>query len=178
MTFEQYEHSYRRRTNSRVLAILAAQTPIFFATAAYNQLPLWPIIGWTLFTLLLPVLYCRWQPESRAAARVVAVAAMFLSAIFIHSARGASEAHFHVFVTISILIVLADMIALLLAAATIAAHHIAFFFLWPASIFDYAPAFPSCSPTPPSSSRKSSLPVFSLARFSPPHSPTASPREK
>lgn len=142
MTFEQYEHSYRRRTNSRVLAILAAQTPIFFATAAYNQLPLWPIIGWTLFTLLLPVLYCRWQPESRAAARVVAVAAMFLSAIFIHSARGASEAHFHVFVTISILIVLADMIALLLAAATIAAHHIAFFFLWPASIFDYAAGFP------------------------------------
>jgi methyl-accepting chemotaxis protein len=67
---------------------------------------------------------------------------MFLSAIFIHSARGASEAHFHVFVTISILIVLADMIALLLAAATIAAHHIAFFFLWPSSIFDYAAGFP------------------------------------
>lgn len=141
MHFDQYEQSYRRGVNRRVLGILAAQGPICIALAMYNQLPVLPVLGWTLFTLLLPALYCKLQPETRATSRVVAVAFMFLSAIFIHCARGVAEAHFHVFVTISILIVLADVPAMLLAALTIAAHHISFFFLWPSSVFDYSAGF-------------------------------------
>jgi methyl-accepting chemotaxis protein len=141
MDLAHYEHDYRRRVNLRVLAILTAHIPLVAGVAAYQQTPILPVLGWTAFTLLLPWLFLRLQPETRATSRVIAVAAMFLSAILIHAARGASEGHFHVFVILSVLIVLADSVSLLLAGATIAAHHILFFFLWPASVFDYAAGF-------------------------------------
>ena len=141
MNLEQYEQNYRRRMNLRVLAILTAHVPLVTGVAAYLQTPLLPVLGWMVFTLLLPWLFLKLQPETRATSRVIAVASMFLSAILIHSARGATEAHFHIFVLISVLIVLADFVALLLAGATIAAHHVLFYFLWPASVFDYAAGF-------------------------------------
>jgi methyl-accepting chemotaxis protein len=69
------------------------------------------------------------------------MAAMFLSAVLIHTAKGAAESHFHVFVILSVLIVLADVPALLIAAGVVVVHHVAFFFLWPASVFDFAAGF-------------------------------------
>lgn len=141
MQLDQYEQAYRRRANLRVLAILTIHLPIVLGLAAYNGVPLGPVAGWTVFTLALPWLFLKLQPESRATARVIAVAAMFLSALLIHVCKGAPESHFHVFVILSVLIVLADTGALLLAGATVASHHVAFYFFWPASVFDYAAGF-------------------------------------
>lgn len=51
------------------------------------------------------------------------------------------EMHFHVFAMLGVLIALACPISLIINAATIAVHHVAFFFLLPSSLFNYEAAF-------------------------------------
>jgi len=72
---------------------------------------------------------------------VLAVAIMFTSALYIHAGKGGIEWHFHVFASRAVLTILADAFATIAAAATIAVHHILFFIVAPASLFDYQAAF-------------------------------------
>jgi methyl-accepting chemotaxis protein len=60
-----------------------------------------------------------------------------LSALMIHLGKGMIEWHFHIFIMIGILSLLATPYAIISAAATAAVHHLAFFFLLPESIFNY-----------------------------------------
>ena len=59
----------------------------------------------------------------------VAVAFMVYSAIFIHQSHGMQELHFHVFVSLAFLLSYRDWRAPVVAAAVIAAHHVAFMLL-------------------------------------------------
>lgn len=69
------------------------------------------------------------------------IAMMFYSALLIHLAKGMIELHFHIFVSLAVMIVFANPWVILAAAGTIAVHHIAFFFLLPASVFNYQASF-------------------------------------
>lgn len=60
-----------------------------------------------------------------------------LSALMIHLGKGMIEWHFHIFIMIGILSLLATPYAIISAAATAAVHHVAFYFLIPSSIFNY-----------------------------------------
>jgi methyl-accepting chemotaxis protein len=66
---------------------------------------------------------------------------MGMSALLIHLSHGMIEMHFHIFVGIAVVILLGDMWAVLAAAGTIAAHHILFWMLLPASVFNYKASF-------------------------------------
>ncbi|WP_226664320.1 methyl-accepting chemotaxis protein [Microbulbifer aggregans] len=66
---------------------------------------------------------------------------MAFSGIMIHLGKGMIEWHFHIFVMIGLLTLLADVRALLVAALTAAVHHLTFYFYLPASIFNYQASF-------------------------------------
>ena len=69
------------------------------------------------------------------------VAYMFFSGLIIHLAKGMIEMHFHIFASLAVMIVFANPFVILAAAATIAVHHVAFFFLFPSSVFNYQASF-------------------------------------
>jgi methyl-accepting chemotaxis protein len=72
---------------------------------------------------------------------MIAFAGMCYSGLLIHLGNGMIEMHFHVFIMLAIMIVFAMQTPVLTAVVTIAVHHIAFFFLFPESVFNYKASF-------------------------------------
>jgi len=142
MNTEQYLSRYRRTANRRYLGILLAQLPVAVVIAAFHGVALLPVVAVALGIAALPMVACWQAPDTRLTAVVLAMATMFTSALYIHSGKGGIEWHFHVFASMAVLTILADSVAILAAAATIAVHHILFFFVAPTSLFDYEAAFP------------------------------------
>jgi hypothetical protein len=97
------------------------------------------LIGTTI--LAGPLALYRANPGGSAVSHAIAVAAMSFSGLLIHVAGGMIEMHFHVFVSIAALTVFGNPAVTLTAAATIALHHIGFFFLMPRSVFNYDASF-------------------------------------
>ena len=142
MNTDQYLASYRFAANRRYLGILLAQLPVAIFIAAYYGVAIAPVIGVAAAIATMPLLACWKAPDTRMTAIVLAMATMFTSGLYIHAGKGGIEWHFHVFASMAVLTILADATAIVAAAATIAVHHILFFFVAPTSLFDYQAAFP------------------------------------
>ena len=76
--------------------------------------------------LLVPAWLTRTQPNSVAAKLAVGSAFMVFSALFIHQLRGWTEMHFHVFVSLAVLLAYRDWRPIVAAAGLIAVQHVAF----------------------------------------------------
>ena len=137
----EFEKQYRRKTHKVFLLFLALHLPVCIALAAYTRLPIAPVLIIGAAILAGPVILFFLNPAARMTSLAIAVAAQCYSGLLIHSGRGMIELHFHVFVTLAMLIVMADWLVISSAAATIAVHHVAFFFLLPASVFNYQATF-------------------------------------
>lgn len=85
----------------------------------------------------LPIALTFLTQHYRLTAIAHGVSLMFFSGLLIHLSRGMIETHFHIFVSLAVMIVFANPMVILVAAATIAVHHIGFFFLLPSSVFNY-----------------------------------------
>jgi methyl-accepting chemotaxis protein len=85
----------------------------------------------------LPIFLSFFTSSYRLAAITHGIALMFFSGLLIHLTKGMIETHFHIFVSLAILIVFANPLVILAAAGTIAIHHVGFFFLLPSSVFNY-----------------------------------------
>ena len=71
----------------------------------------------------------RSRPGALATRLIMGAALMGYSALFIHQAHGLIEAHFHVFAALAFLLSYRDWRVPVVAAATIAVHHVAFYAL-------------------------------------------------
>jgi methyl-accepting chemotaxis protein len=132
-----FQKGYQNKIQRVFVGGLLAHIPVCAAVAWANHLPVWPVISLGLAICTGPVL-CRWlNPGGRITTFACGIALMCFSGLLIHAARGMIEFHFHVFVALALLIVFADWLMLAAAAATIAVHHTAFYFLLPASVFNY-----------------------------------------
>ncbi len=89
----------------------------------------------------LPLALTYFSQHYRMSAIAHGVALMFFSGLMIHLSKGMIETHFHIFVSLAVMIVFANPYVILAAAATIAVHHIGFFFLLPSSVFNYQASF-------------------------------------
>jgi len=69
------------------------------------------------------------------------IALIAFSALLIHLSKGMIEAHFHIFVSLATLILFANPWTIIAATITAALHHIGFYFLLPASVFNYKATF-------------------------------------
>lgn len=110
-----------------LLGVLAALTLMSFALAPwYGTWTEAMVIGLPAFGVTA------WLVATNAGALVtrcsIAVALMVFTSLHIHQAHGLIEMHFGVFVLLAFLLVYRDWVPLVVAAATIAVHHLAFDF--------------------------------------------------
>ncbi len=66
---------------------------------------------------------------------------MGFPALLIHHSGGMIEMHFYIFAFLAMLIVFANPLVIIVAARTIAVHHVSFYFLLPKSVFNYQASF-------------------------------------
>ena len=133
----QIEDAYASRMNHYFILLLAAHIPLSAGVAA--------LFGTGVLTGLLlasaicagPALLVRLDPSGKLAAASIGMAMMMMSALLIHLSAGMIEMHFHVFVSLALLIVMGNPGVLLAAAGTIAGHHLLFWLVMPASVFNY-----------------------------------------
>lgn len=126
-----------RKMNTLFVYALALHLPIMLLTAWIFDTGLLFATGAWLAILSGPAyLTLRGQrPELAAISHGMAV--MALSGLLIHLGKGMIEMHFHVFVGLAVTAVFGYIWVPLAAAATIAVHHVGFFFFLPTSVFNY-----------------------------------------
>lgn len=137
MTTTDFQRRHVAQTSLVMLWIYAGHLPALAAAAYYFQTGLmFAVIGWaTIFAG--PLIAHLTAPGTRTTAAMFGFAAMAYSALLIHLGKGMIELHFHVFVLIAVLSAFGDFAVVLVAAGAIAVHHLGFFFLLPASVFNY-----------------------------------------
>jgi methyl-accepting chemotaxis protein len=133
----QIESNYAGRMNRYFMLLLAAHVPVLAGIAA--------LFGTGILSALIlasaicagPALLVRLDPSGRVTAASIGMAMMMMSALLIHLSAGMIEMHFHVFVSLALLIVMGSPEVLLAAAGTIAVQHILFWLVMPTSVFNY-----------------------------------------
>lgn len=137
----QNQTDLHARVNTLLLAVLAAHIPVILLAGWWFEMPLLMPLVLGCAIVAGPALSWMKNRGSALTAHLLAAAYMFMSALLIHEGKGMIEMHFHVFVSLAVLSFLAQPWAIITAAATIAVHHIGFFFLLPASLFNYSASF-------------------------------------
>lgn len=137
----EFEKQYRRKNHFLFLIFLALNLPVCIAVAAANDVARVPVAIIGALILAGPVALFYLNPSARVTSIAIGVASQCFAGLLIHAGRGMIELHFQVFVAIAMVIVLADWLVVGAAAATIAVHHVAFFFLLPRSVFNYDATF-------------------------------------
>jgi len=138
---ESFQAEYLRKIHGIFLWVFLAHIPACAAVAEYNHLPVMPVVGIGLGILGGPLLCWLLNPAGRTTSFACGIACMCFCGLLIHAGRGMIECHFLIFVELALLIVLRDWLVIAAAAATIAVHHTAFYFLLPASVFNYQASF-------------------------------------
>ena len=133
----QFLQHYHRDAGRRLILLLALQLPVFAGVAAYFGTGI--LVALSLGSVILagPALITWLRPGSRLSLCSIGIGTMCMSGLLIHLGRGMIEMHFHVFVMLAVLIVMASPLVLVTAAATIAVHHVVFFLWMPSSVFNY-----------------------------------------
>ena len=124
-----YEVEIRERTDRQVLFILLAHIPVVGLLVPMGY-------GTTTFALVASLLvggiaaagYFTMR-GTRALSSLFAVCLMLFSAIMIQAQMGRIEMHFHIFAALALVIIYRDWLPVVVAAGTIAVHHLAFYVL-------------------------------------------------
>lgn len=141
MKSNQIEKDYLTKVNFWMLCLCVLHIPFIAGIAAYFNSG---ILSATIVGSLIasgPLAMYFIQKDSKVLSVLLGVASMSFSALLIHHARGMIEMHFHIFTFIAMLIIFANPWVILAAAGTIAVHHVSFYFLLPASVFNYQASF-------------------------------------
>lgn len=139
MKSARYLHD--RKVTQAMIGLMLAHLPVFALTAHLYNHSIMGAIGMGLFFIAPIALLHFLDKATTVLPSLVGFALMGYSALLIHLGRGMIEMHFHVFVFISVVIAYARFLPILVAVATIAIHHIAFYFLLPKSVFNYEASF-------------------------------------
>ena len=133
--------NWRHKAATQMLLVLAVQLPVFALAAFFFDSGVFLALGLGALILVGPLAAYLSAPDSRFCAVTLGIASMGMSGLLIHLGHGMIEMHFHVFVSLAVIVLLGDAWAVLAAAATIAAHHILFWLFLPASVFNYNAGF-------------------------------------
>lgn len=137
----QFEETYTRKINIAAFLLLLVHLPVLVCLAMFEGSPVAVTAIAATLLLLGPGLVLAKAPASPLGAIVSAVSAMGMSALAIYVTNGMIEAHFELFVLIALLTVYGRIAPLVVAGATIALHHVVFWFWLPSGIFNYRAAF-------------------------------------
>lgn len=135
------ESNYLAIINKTFSYVLLAHVLLSTAFAYFFDTSIsFAIIG-SLAICSMPVGLRVFTKAHKLTALVHGISLMFFSGLLIHLSKGMIETHFHIFVSLAGLILYAQPMVILAATLTIAVHHIAFYFLLPASVFNYTASF-------------------------------------
>ncbi len=135
------EKKHLSNINKIFCFVLLLHIPVSLILAYIFQTGLSLAIIGSIAICIVPLFLTYFTQSYRLAAVTHGIALMFFSGLMIHLTRGMIETHFHIFVSIAVLILFANPLVILAAAGTIAIHHVAFYFLLPASVFNYQASF-------------------------------------
>ena len=136
-----FERDYLEKTHRYFLAFLCAHLIIMAGAAWYYGTGIGLACGLSALILAGPVGAYFLAPGSRWTSTTFGVALIGMSGLLIHLGKGQIEMHFHIFVSLAILIVFGNPAVVLAAATAGAIHHLSFYFLLPASVFNYQASF-------------------------------------
>ncbi|MBC2606759.1 methyl-accepting chemotaxis protein [Pelagicoccus albus] len=136
-----FEVDFDRRTHKLALGILLLHVPVLAGVSLYFEMGLLVAVGLGLLIAAGPIAIFLAAPRSLLVPIAIGIAATSMSALLIHLSRGMIEMHFHIFAALAALIGLGSRSSILAGATTTAVHHVLFFFLLPASIFNYDAGF-------------------------------------
>ena len=141
MEQQNFRVNYDKRVNRAFILLALAHIPIFLAVAWFFKTEFSIALFGPLLIALGPGLSYLIKPSSRLTSSLNGFAMMALSGVMIHLGKGMIEMHFHIFAFMAFLIFTGRLLPVLTALVTVAVHHIGFFFLLPASIFNYEASF-------------------------------------
>ena len=135
-----YEANLKKMMNYGNIAILL-HIPIFIGMAKYFKTEVSIAIIAPLILSIGQFIFPKIIKNSNLGAILLGFNMIALSGVMIHLGKGMIEWHFHIFVMIGVLCLLANPFAIVASAATAAVHHIGFYFILPESLFNYKAGF-------------------------------------
>ena len=135
------KNDYLTKVNFWMLLLCLLHVPFIAGIAYYFNSGVWTAILVGVTIAGGPAIAYHLKKDSAFTSILIGIALMSFSALLIHHARGMIEMHFHIFAFIAMMIIFANPWVIIAAAATIAVHHISFYFLLPNSVFNYQASF-------------------------------------
>lgn len=134
-----FERSYVARINRIALWFFVAHIPLFSLIAGFNETGALMAALLTGLGVLGPALAMRTVQNPRVVSTIFGVTAMYMGALLVHFGRGiwTMEMHFYFFVALALLAVFANPMVIVVAAVTVALHHLLFWAIAPQSLFNY-----------------------------------------
>jgi two-component system chemotaxis sensor kinase CheA len=135
-----FEVSYLRRMNRVGLAFFAIHLPVFCVIAYFNDTGPALAAMLTLAVLVGPIAAYFTLQNPRNVSVVYGFTAMLMGGLLVHFGQGPVqiEMHFYFFALLAMLAVYANPLVIVVAAVTVALHHLGFWMYLPKSVFNYA----------------------------------------
>lgn len=134
-----FEQQYLVRVNRTAMWFFIAHLPVLVLISVWNSTDPDIVFALTSAVLLGPIAAVHWLNSQRVISVVMGITAMFMGGILVHAAQGPMqiEMHFYFFVLLALLAVYGNPLVIVIAALTVAAHHLVLWYVLPASVFNY-----------------------------------------
>jgi len=135
----KFEREYLASMTKVGLWFFWAHLPVLMIVAALAKTSIIRAGIYAAVVLVGPTIAYKTFRNPRHVTRVYAFTAMALGGLLVHFGEGPMqiEMHFHFFVLIALLAVYADPVVIIIAAVTVALHHLLFWAIAPESVFNY-----------------------------------------
>jgi len=135
-----FEVSYLRRMNRIGLAFFIIHLPVFCLVAYFNDTGPGFAALLTLAVLVGPVAAYLTLQNPRNVSVVYGFTSMLMGGLLVHFGQGPVqiEMHFYFFALLAMLAVYANPLVIIVAAVTVALHHLTLWMYLPKSVFNYA----------------------------------------
>lgn len=134
-----FERRYLARMNRIGLGFFAMHVPALALVAGLNGTGIGLAIALSLAVMVGPALAYRVFSNPRAMSLTYGVTSMLMGGLLVHFGQGPLqiEMHFYFFAVLAMLVLFANPMSIVVAAATVALHHLALWIVVPSSVFNY-----------------------------------------
>ncbi len=136
----RFEERYLRRMNRIALTFFWIHVPMFMIVAELSGTSVMLALGLTVGVVTGPTLaYFGLSSRPRTVSAIYGLTAMIMGGVLVYVGQGPMqiEMHFYFFVLIALLAVFANPMVIVIAAVTVAAHHLVVWLVLPSGVFNY-----------------------------------------
>ncbi len=134
-----FEASYLERVNRIAMWFFAGHVPAFVAVAYFNDTGPLTALVLTLAALFGPLVAMKTFENPRHVSMMHGFTSMLMGGLLVHFGQGPVqiEMHFYFFALLAMLAIFANPMVVVVAAGTVAVHHLALWYFLPQSVFNY-----------------------------------------